>query len=138
MAQWERIRLPMQETQAIWVGKIPWRRECQPTPVFLPGESHGQKSLAGYSPRGCKELDTTERLRLHTGFLLCRCTTASPTDGHLDHFQVGLLQIQLPQTLVYGFHLSTSFCFSGINTQRCKDSTIVECFVFKLPNCVSE
>ena len=43
-----------------WVRKIPWRRELQPTPIFLPGESHGQKSLAGYSPRGRKELDTTE------------------------------------------------------------------------------
>ena len=32
-----------------WVGKIPWRREWLPTPVFLPGESHGQRSLAGYS-----------------------------------------------------------------------------------------
>ena len=45
-----------------WVGKIPWRRKRQPTPVFLPGKSHGQKSLVGYSPWGCKELDTTERL----------------------------------------------------------------------------
>jgi len=35
-----------------WVGKIPWRREWQPTPVFLPGESHGQRSLAGHSPSG--------------------------------------------------------------------------------------
>ena len=35
-----------------WVGKIPWRRAWQPTPVFLPGESHGQRSLAGYSPWG--------------------------------------------------------------------------------------
>ena len=43
-----------------WVGKIPWRRKWQPTPVFLPGESHGQRSLAGYSPWGCKESDTTE------------------------------------------------------------------------------
>ena len=33
-----------------WVGKVPWRRAGQPTPVFLPGESHGQRSLAGYSP----------------------------------------------------------------------------------------
>ena len=46
----------------LWVGKIPWRRAWQPTPVFLPGESHGQRSLAGYSPRGRKELDMTERL----------------------------------------------------------------------------
>ena len=43
-----------------WVGKIPWRRAWTPTPVFLPGESHGQWSLVGYSPRGHKESDTTE------------------------------------------------------------------------------
>ena len=40
-------------------GKILWRRKRQPTPVFLPGKSHGRKSLAGYSPWGHKELDTT-------------------------------------------------------------------------------
>ena len=43
-----------------WVRKIPWRREWLPTPAFLPGESHGQRSLAGYSSWGCKELDTIE------------------------------------------------------------------------------
>ena len=42
-----------------------WRRQQQPTPVFLPGESHGQRSLAGYSPWAQKELDTTEQLRIH-------------------------------------------------------------------------
>ena len=45
---------------ASWIGKIPWRRAWQPTPVFLPGESHGQRSLAGYSPWGHKELDMDE------------------------------------------------------------------------------
>ena len=45
-----------------WVGKILWRRKWQPTPVCLPGESRGRRSLAGYSPRDGKELDTTERL----------------------------------------------------------------------------
>ena len=45
-----------------WVGKIPWKRAWQPTPVFLPGESHRQRSLTAYSPWGCKESDTTERL----------------------------------------------------------------------------
>ena len=40
----------------------PWRRKWQPTPVFLPGESHGQRSLAGYSTCGHKELDKTEQL----------------------------------------------------------------------------
>ena len=42
-----------------WVGKIPWRRAWQPTPVFLPWRMHGQRSLAGYSPLGHKESDTT-------------------------------------------------------------------------------
>ena len=45
-------------------GRFPWRREWQPTPVFLPGESHGQRSLVGYSPWGCKDSDTTEGLTL--------------------------------------------------------------------------
>ena len=44
------------------VGKMPWRRKWEPTPVILPGESYGQRSLAGYSPWGCKESDTTEQL----------------------------------------------------------------------------
>ena len=39
-----------------WVGKYPWSRKWQPTPVFLPGEFHGQRSLAGYSPLGCKDM----------------------------------------------------------------------------------
>ena len=43
-----------------WVGKIPWRRQWQPTPVSLPGESHGQRRLVGHSPQGHKESDTTE------------------------------------------------------------------------------
>ena len=47
-----------------WVGKIPWRREWLPTPGFLPGESHRQRSLEGYSPWGYKDLDTTELLSL--------------------------------------------------------------------------
>ena len=47
-----------------WVRKIPWRREWQPTPVLLPGQSHGQRSLAGPSAWGCKELDTTEQLSM--------------------------------------------------------------------------
>ena len=45
-----------------WVRKIPWRRTWHPTAIFLPGESRGQRSLAGYSPWDRKELDTTERL----------------------------------------------------------------------------
>ena len=53
----------MQET---WVGKIPWRRQWHPTPVLLPGKSHGQRSVVGYSPWCHKESDMTERLHYTT------------------------------------------------------------------------
>ena len=51
-----------------WVRKIPWRRKWQPTPVFLPGKSHGRRGLVGHSPQGHKESGTTELLsvRAHT------------------------------------------------------------------------
>ena len=49
-----------------WVRKIPWSRDWQFTPVFFPGEFHGQRSLAGYHPRGLKESNTTERLNTFT------------------------------------------------------------------------
>ena len=45
----------------LWIGKIPWKRERQPTPVFLSGESHGRRSLVGCSLRGHKESDTTQQ-----------------------------------------------------------------------------
>ena len=48
-----------------WVGKIPWRRKRQSTPVLLPGKSHRQRSLVRYSLWGRKELDTTERLHFY-------------------------------------------------------------------------
>ena len=53
-----------------WVGKISWRRKWQPTPVFLPGESHGRRSLVGHSPWGCKGSDRTEWLHTHRAFHL--------------------------------------------------------------------
>ena len=55
---------------SILAWRIPWTEEPggQPTPVFLPGESHGQRSLVGYSPRGHKELDMTEQLHFHFDF----------------------------------------------------------------------
>ena len=61
------VKSPVQETYDIqafrldpWVGKIPWRRAWPPTPVFLPGESHGQRSLEGYGSQGHKKSDKTE------------------------------------------------------------------------------
>ena len=65
-AAWPRCRRGMVVSHSYgfdpWVGKMPWRRAWPPTPVSLPGESQGQRSLAGYSPRGCRESDTTEGL----------------------------------------------------------------------------
>ena len=46
-----------------WIGKSPWRRAWQPTPVLLPGKSHGQRSLVGESPWGRKESDMTDQYR---------------------------------------------------------------------------
>ena len=60
-----------------WVGKIPWRRAWQLPPAFLPKEHHGQRSLAGCSPPGRKELDTTEQLSTQQShchqFILLKC-----------------------------------------------------------------
>ena len=62
-----------------WVGKIPWKMTWQPTPVFLPGKFHGHRSLAGYSPWGHKELDTTKATS-HT-----HTHTHLPKSGTLAH-----------------------------------------------------
>ena len=67
-----------------WVGKIPWRREWLPTPVLLPGEFQGQRSLAGYSPWDRKESDPTVWLTfLH--FLAWK-NPVSPPSGHLHEY----------------------------------------------------
>ena len=67
MVQWWRICLPGQETKATGVWSLgwedSWRRKWQPTLVFLPGKSHGQMSLVGYNPWGCKESDMTSWLK---------------------------------------------------------------------------
>ena len=59
-----------------WVGKILWRRKWQPTPVLLPGKSHGQRNVVGYCPRGRKELDMTERLHFLSLSLVMRTLEA--------------------------------------------------------------
>ena len=56
------------ETSLSLFGFMHWRRKWQPTPVLLPGESHGERSLVGYSPWGSKESDTTEGLHFHFHF----------------------------------------------------------------------
>ena len=69
-AQCKRICLPKQETQEMWV---PCRRKWKLTPLFLPGNVHGQRS---YSPEGCKEVDTTDtHIHTHWYFLFFRNNT---------------------------------------------------------------
>ena len=51
-------------------GKIPWRKEWQPTPIFLPVKSHGQRSLVGYSSKGSKESDMTEHAQKHKSLII--------------------------------------------------------------------
>jgi len=60
-----------------WVRKIPWRRKWQRTPVLLPEKSHRQRSLAGYSPWGHTEPDTTEQLNIHWDDPTCHRVTKS-------------------------------------------------------------
>ena len=95
MAPWQRIQLQQRSLRRRgfdpWVRKIPWRRQRQPTLAFLPGKSHGQKSLAGCSPWGRKALDTTEPT--HTlQFLLCVQIWAG---WHLSRFSVEFYQTDL-------------------------------------------
>ena len=70
-----------------WVGNIPWRREWQPTPVFLPGEVHGQMSLAGYSPWCRKNLDMTQhkrRLPEHASLLATHALESCPYSENFE------------------------------------------------------
>ena len=75
-----------------WVRKILWRRKWQRTPVFLPGEFHEQRSLAGYSPRGHKELDTTERLNDNNHYLQALASPSSLLPSSWRNDQLGLHQ----------------------------------------------
>ena len=74
-----------------WVGKIPWRRPWQPTPVFLPGESHGQRSLV-YTTWGFKESDSTE---------------CAPTHTHSTHTQVKCQVLASQLNEKHGFYILT-------------------------------
>ena len=65
MVQWHSIRLPMQGRGLTLVQEGPLGRKRQPTAVFWPGKSHGQRSLVGYSPWGPKESDMTEQLSIN-------------------------------------------------------------------------
>ena len=61
-----------------WVRKIPWRRKWQPAPVFLPGESHGRRSLEGYSPRGHRVGHDCARMQAVISFQFFRASSSNP------------------------------------------------------------
>ena len=87
-----------------WVGKIPWKRKWQPTPVFLPGKSYGQRSLSGYSPWVAKNQTTTEQ-----PILLVTGPPGKSPKVHLEHTEyVFSIWIKL-----------SSFLFSLAVTQSC-------------------
>ena len=93
-----------------WVGKIPWRRAWQPTPVFLPGESHGQRNKVGYSPWGYKDSDSTEATENNTQYDL---PVANPSLWNWDPFPIintrMLIQCLTLSLLLYFFLLHESF-----------------------------
>ena len=93
----------------------PWRRKWQPTPVFLPGESHGRKSLRGYSPRGHKESDITERLDSLTRLpcvLLCLYPFC-----HIVNLSRTTFRIWMHHAVLYvqGFCSSFSLCLECLS-----------------------
>ena len=103
------------------VQKIMWSRRWQPTSGFLPGKSHGQRSLAGYSPPGHKESDMTEQLSqqqqlisIHKNHLhFCTCITCIP--AHQQKYQINIQIIPFKQhqkIITYlGIHLMKEFYF---------------------------
>ena len=93
-----------------WVEKIPWRREWLPTPLFLPEESHGQRSLAGYSPWGPKELDTTEQLTLYLlgSELKVTHSVMSTLCVSMDYTVHGILQARILEWVAYPFSSGSS------------------------------
>ena len=79
-----------------WVGKIPWRRKWPPAPVFLPGESHGQRRLMGYSPWGRKQSDMTQHSTAEEGR---RGQREDSEEGHPTHSQTSVI---FPAPVAFG------------------------------------
>ena len=93
-----------------WVGKISWMKWL-PTPVFLPGKTHGQRSLVGYSPGGHKKSDTTKRLN---------------NSNTQNAFHEGL---QLIDTII------KSSVDSGVRKRHCEDSNLGDKFLLASQTC---
>ena len=125
----------MQETQVWSLGwEDPRRRKWQSTPVFLPGESHGWRSLVGYSPRDHKESDITESLHVTSFFLwrssipfvyMCVCAAVN-IEVHVS-FRIRVFFRYMPRNVISGLYGSSVFwflrkpptCFSTVAAPVC-------------------
>ena len=100
--RWQRFCLLCRRPRfSLWVRKTLWRREWQPTPLFLPGEFHGQRSLAGYSSWGRRELDTTGWHSTPQEHKLCLSNTVSLTPSTFPGTQWAFSKYWLNK-LIYG------------------------------------
>ena len=116
----------------MWIqGKIPWRRGWQLIPIFLPGKFHGQRSLVGYSPGGCKELDRTEHT--HTHVLNPReCSMCTWTECVFCYFWCNVLKVSTKSNYyIVSFWLPVAlliFCLKDLSidvSQVLKSPTII-------------
>ena len=126
MAQTVKNLPAMKET---WVRSLGWedprRRKWQPTPVFLPGEFYGQRSLAGYSPWGCKESDMTERLHFS---LQAYASNSGPTMLKLNGFR--FQNLKQPPNDIWKVRRDRDFLASTNSHGRVELSFASTCFYF--------
>ena len=111
--------LAMRETRVLfpWVRKIPWRKKWQPIPVLLPGEFHGQRSRAGYSPWGCKESDTTEQPTFSLSQLINNVVLVSRVQqsDSVVYIHIALLPFRLSQYIEQSsLHYKVGLCWLSI------------------------
>ena len=100
------------------VSPLHWRRKWRSTPVFLPGESHGWRSLVGYSPWNCKELDTTEWLMLSLFFFFFTCCVSCLVPSFL-------VWVETPLAWPASYHSQICPC-------RCTQSSHLHYFPYSL------
>ena len=116
-----------------WVRKIPWSRKWQPTPVFLPGKFHGQKSPGGYSPRDHKESNTTEHAPLP---LSNRWQTATNWIKFLLALSISLIyflgfKFVLRQETWFKFVFCITFCNKyNSHNKWFSNESMLKCFVY--------
>ena len=102
--------------------KIPWGRKRSPVPIFLPGESHGQRSLLGYSPWGLQELDMTERLSTHTPSN-CGRKTGSVTENQVLALKASKQKPCLSFLFTFNWSVSHVGIYDIRRVQRCHSNT---------------